>query len=779
MANERKTEIIVREKLRELGYFDDENIIVEEQKSDSIVIDKLLKNASKKWTWKWYPEFIIRSKENTDFLIVIECKADIKKHKSETLNKYSEYAVDWVLLYWSFLSKEFDVLSIAVSWESMNELKVTQLIQLKNWSKYYEYFGSDFLSFDDYYNSFLKSDIKFNQDYIKLLDYTKNLNDNLHSKKIKESQRSLLISWILIALQNKAFKNSFTSHKKPEQLAKNLISTITDEFVNANLPEEKIKNLNQAFSFILTHTTLTTDKEFFEQLIKDIDVNINNFMRTHKYFDTLWQFYIEFLRYANNDKWLWIVLTPPHITEIFSDLAGVDKDSIVFDNCCWTSGFLISAMKKMVNDANWDSKKILNIKKSQLIWVEYQDDIYALWVSNIIIHWDWKTNIILWDCFKESSKIKEIHSPNIWFLNPPYKSKSTDIEELDFVINNLNTLRPEWKCISIIPLSCAISQDWDVLERKKKILEEHTLEAVMSMPEDLFHNSKVNVVTCILVITAHKPHPKWKKTWLWYWRDDWFVKTKWQWRIDLNNTWNNIKTNWINSYINKEVIDWKSVMRELNADDEWCAETYLETNYNSINYDDFLNYTKRYLAYRLLNNLLNFKLEKKSEKIVKDSKLVPLTEIFDVYNWLASSQVDVKDFPDSLNDIRYIRPSQSYEWSIAWYVDSTNINEKYIFNDNTIYVSTDWQWSHTYSYVSSFQFVPNSNVSVLIPKKTMTLEEKIYYSICITKNRYKFSYGRKPKWDRLKMLLIPSSPPNFVYNDIFNEIFTNWKTIIK
>ncbi len=32
MVNERKTEIIVREKLRELGYFDDENIIVEEQK---------------------------------------------------------------------------------------------------------------------------------------------------------------------------------------------------------------------------------------------------------------------------------------------------------------------------------------------------------------------------------------------------------------------------------------------------------------------------------------------------------------------------------------------------------------------------------------------------------------------------------------------------------------------------------------------------------------------------------------------------------------------------
>jgi type I restriction enzyme M protein len=47
MANERKTEIIVREKLRELGYFDDENIIVEEQKSDNKIITNFLSKASK------------------------------------------------------------------------------------------------------------------------------------------------------------------------------------------------------------------------------------------------------------------------------------------------------------------------------------------------------------------------------------------------------------------------------------------------------------------------------------------------------------------------------------------------------------------------------------------------------------------------------------------------------------------------------------------------------------------------------------------------------------
>jgi type I restriction enzyme M protein len=537
MANERKTENIVRKYLTKKGYFSNKNIIVEEQKSDFALIHKLLANASKKGSGKGYPEFIIRSKEHSDFLIVIECKADPKKHQSATLDKYSDYAVDGVLLYSSFLSKEFDVLSIAVSGESEKELKVSQFLQLKGTHKHHSFLGKDFLSLEDYYTAYLESDMKFNQDYLKLLEYTKDLNDLLHTKKIKEAQRSLLISGILIALQNVAFKSSFSAHKKPEQVANHLLATIVDEFTNANLPADKVNNLKQAYSFILTNTTLTTDKDFFVELIKGIETNVNNFMRTHKYFDTLGQFYIEFLRYANSDKGLGIVLTPPHITELFSEIANVDQDSVILDNCMGTGGFLISGMKKMIQDAKGNSKKITNIKKDQLIGIEYQDDIYALGVSNMIIHGDGKTNVFLGDCFDISKQIREKYKPTIGFLNPPYKSKKTDIEELDFVLNNLSTLQKGGKCLAIVPLSCAIAIKGDVFERKKMILENHTLEAIMSMPEDLFHNSKVGVVTCIFVITAHIPHPKGKKTWLGYWREDGFVKTQGKGRIDLNDTW--------------------------------------------------------------------------------------------------------------------------------------------------------------------------------------------------------------------------------------------------
>jgi hypothetical protein len=74
----------------------------------------------------------------------------------------------------------------------------------------------------------------------------------------------------------------------------------------------------------------------------------------------------------------------------------------------------------------------------------------------------------------------------------------------------------------------------------------------------------------------------------------------------------------------------------------------------------------------------------------------------------------------------------------------------------TLFVSTNGEGSHTYSYVSTERFVPNSDVSVLLPKVDMPLEVKMYYARCITANRYLFSYGRKPKGDKLKNIIVPN-----------------------
>ena len=67
MNNERKTENLIRNTLKNLGYFDNNEIIVEEQKSDNAVITNLLSKASKSGNGAGYPEFIIRHK-NSDVL---------------------------------------------------------------------------------------------------------------------------------------------------------------------------------------------------------------------------------------------------------------------------------------------------------------------------------------------------------------------------------------------------------------------------------------------------------------------------------------------------------------------------------------------------------------------------------------------------------------------------------------------------------------------------------------------------------------------------------------
>lgn len=134
--------------------------------------------------------------------------------------------------------------------------------------------------------------------------------------------------------------------------------------------------------------------------------------------------------------------------------------------------------------------------------------------------------------------------------------------------------------------------------------------------------------------------------------------------------------------------------------------------------------------------------------------VIKLSDLFEIHNGLSSSQVEIHD---SIKEgyIPYLRPASTLQRSIAGYVEKSKIPSKYIFISETIYVSTDGEGSHSFSYVSSYSFVPNSNVVALVPKKKLTLNQKLFYAKCITMNRYKFSYGRKPKGDRLAIVLLP------------------------
>jgi len=126
-----------------------------------------------------------------------------------------------------------------------------------------------------------------------------------------------------------------------------------------------------------------------------------------------------------------------------------------------------------------------------------------------------------------------------------------------------------------------------------------------------------------------------------------------------------------------------------------------------------------------------------------------------------------------------IRPSYRQETSVVEYVNKINAPADKLFPSETLYVSTDGQGSHTYSYVSVMEFIPNSNITVLLPKREMNLQEKLFYAYCITNNRYKFSYGRKPKGTRLENILLPEFPPEYVTNLNFNQLVSSFSNVLE
>ena len=793
--SETETEWLFKDLLEENGYFDSEDLIIEfKDKTKSEKVKKLLSNASKKGSKNGIPDFIIRSNKHPDIIFLIECKADIRQHESKSRDKYADYAVDGVLLYSSFVSKEFDVLSIAISGTSSN-YKVDAFWQLKGTDNVNQVDADKLLPYSNYLRLILESEEAFNRDYNALLVYAKTLNTDLHKKKIKESNRALLISGILVALQNKVFRISYKENKTPQDLITSLLNAISSE-----LRADKSKNKNAdtvlgAFNFIRSNKTFEDDKTGLLNLlsvINSIKDNVYTFLDKYKYIDTLSQFYIEFLRYAHTDKGLGRVLTPLHIAQLFAKMAGVNKDTVVLDNAAGTGGFLVAAMGEMILDAGDDEKKILDIKKNQIYGIEYEDSILALLVSNMIIHSDGRSNIYWGNSFdiipdkllkykdynknkKEDEIIQSLKYENInldenkidvGLLNPPFKMATDDTEEFEFIFSNLNAIKKGGTVIALIPTSVINDTSGVNYINKKKLLRNHTLEAVVSLPEDLFANSKTSIVTVGIVITAHIPHPKLKETWFGYWRDDKFVKTKNLGRADINQEWygeNKLQEQWLSSFINKKEDYQFSIKRRVTADDEWLAEAYLKTNYSSLTIDTVLKPCYQYMAFRIENGNIGDEqefIEIKNNIILLHSKLnvkhqMRLDDIFYMYNGVTSSSVEVQEDKLSDNYLPYVRPSKRQSTSYAGFVGSNTVRDEKKFPMDTLYVSTDGAGSHTYAYVSIENFIPNSNVVVLEPKYNMDLETKLLYAAYITANRFKFSYGRKPKGERLGELLLP------------------------
>ena len=611
MANERITEDIVRQHIKNDALYP--SVKLEEQKSTNKRIIELLKGQSKTGgTGDGRPEFIVSFPTNSNYIIVVECKASIHHHESVSRSNAKDFAVDGVLHYAKALKDDYNVLAIAVSGEDEHELLVSHFYWKRGQNKYAELPDKKLLGIDDYLQVF--EDQFFISDFFTrdIAVKAQILNEEFHQRSITEDKRCTMVSGMLLALINDNFRETYEAQQSIEDLGQNMLAAIDAVFEKE---EDLVRNrsaLIKEFSTLLNEplfayesinntknhkkeNTLQTAKDFISYLNRNVFPLVKH---SNIGYDVLGRFYVEFIRYAQSQQKQGLVLTPPHITELFCDLAELRLTDIIYDPCCGTGGFLVAGMQRLFNLAGNDIEKRRNIRSKQLCGVEMRPAMYAYACSNMRFRGDGKSNIYNGDCFLHTALIKKNHKPTVAFLNPPYDVGCDG--QMKFIEHALDVLDPsaDGRVVAIVQMSCAIKNDKDLKAVKRRLLAKHHLKAVLSMPDDLFY--PVGVVTCIMVFEANKPNAG-RKTWFGYFKDDGFEKRKHLGRIDARNKYSDIKQKWLSAYINKEQIPGLSVSQEVTAEDEWCAEAYMETDYSNLSEKDFQNKLNDYIAFQFLN----------------------------------------------------------------------------------------------------------------------------------------------------------------------------------
>lgn len=378
--------------------------------------------------------------------------------------------------------------------------------------------------------------------------------EKLGKKLSIDTKNAILLnsSIILLLSKHESYKDEYKDHK--EDAAQFLHKSI-----NEYLPE----NIISYFNFI---DNIKSNEDLYEIIAKiekeDIPYDkdlVSDFSKDEK-------------------KSLGIVLTPEHIADLMARIINVSEDDILLDTCSGT-GRLAMTQKET----------------KDLICIEQQPYMHALLTMNALMNDIDTDNIILGSCFDYESE--DGRKPTKCIINPPY-GLDKGLTELDFMLNALNNMEVGGKLAAIVPTSTAIDCKKSKLALRKELLENHTLEAVMSMPDELFYPVGVN--TCIMVFTAGVPHNG--DTYFASWKEDGFVKTKNNGRVDKDNKWPELRDNYLDEYNNKEIVPQKSCIAHVSANDEWILEAYAETDYSQLTKKDFERAVFNYAIFKLMES---------------------------------------------------------------------------------------------------------------------------------------------------------------------------------
>jgi predicted RNA methylase len=406
------------------------------------------------------------------------------------------------------------------------------------------------------------------------------------------------------------FKNDFKQNYQNwsiKNIIRNIPTTIGDILEREGIDKSKIDVLINELAFIKTDKDLN-NTDILKNILLELENNVIPLFNKQTSYDIIGKFYEEFLRYAgiSNVK-KGIVLTPNHITKLFTKLIDIRTNDIIFDPCCGTGTFLIAGMNKLI-DTIQNSKipnktdKIKNIKQNQLIGFEKSPTMYSLAISNMLFRGDGKSKIYNIDFFEnDADKISKELNPTIGFINPPYGGRNNktnptkkEIQFLEKILDNVSRYG-----VIIAPLSTYFK---DEIVRNR-ILSKHTLKAVINMPNELFAPN-ASTHTAIAVFETNLPHNN-KEVILYNLKDDGFVLSKNKGRTDVYNKWQTIEKELLEKFNNpKKYNDYINlVYKNINENDEWIIQAHMKTDYEKLCDDDFIKSIKEYIVFTTKKDL--------------------------------------------------------------------------------------------------------------------------------------------------------------------------------
>ena len=498
-------------------------------------------------------------------------------------------------------------------------------------------------------------DVRVQNNREKVLKNTFDLNILLHKNNIEESLRSQFVGTLLLYIKKKVKETGLSVIDEEMKTRLNGIwANMAEAAIRAEISvtlnalldgsENKQKKVELLQKNVLDNQNVRKlSKEAWIEILDKIVFDIYKYINVNSSEgqDILNMFFIAFNKYTGKaDKNQ--AFTPDHITEFMCRVTDVDHTKVVFDGTCGSASFLVQAMVKELSDCRRGHTEqealalMEDVKKKHIYGIEVEEKAFGLSTTNMLIHGDGNSNIILGSLFDNENFIREA-SPDVILMNPPYNAKPKSIpssytagwgkakdgkedptkgfvfvEFISDVIRRINEEREqnhqprkEVKMAVLLPVSAAIGTSTLIAESKKRMLKDNTLEAVFTLPNEIFYPG-ASVCACCMVFTLGRPHVKAdgtiNKTFFGYYKEDGFKKKKNLGRVEQFNEenvslWKKIEERWLSMFHNKEVVDGLTAMAKVDGDDEWLCEAYMKTDYSKLCQADFQKTVNDYLAY--------------------------------------------------------------------------------------------------------------------------------------------------------------------------------------